>query len=125
MILLDSSVLIELFRKKNKEQTLFFNLLQDHDQLAISVITHYEIGIGNQPGHLEYWKKLCNNLTIIPFDESCTETAIKIYRSLIKINKKIDLADILIGATALAYDLPIATLNIKDFERIQGLHIVK
>jgi len=37
----------------------------------------------------------------------------------------IDLADILIGATALAYNIPIATLNTKHFDRIKGLDIVK
>lgn len=36
----------------------------------------------------------------------------------------IDLADILIGATALTHDIPLATLNIKHFERIKGLEII-
>ena len=37
----------------------------------------------------------------------------------------IDLADILIGATALTYNIPIATLNGKHFNRIKGLEIMK
>jgi predicted nucleic acid-binding protein len=37
----------------------------------------------------------------------------------------IDLADILIGATALAHNMPIATLNEKHFCRIAGLDIIK
>jgi predicted nucleic acid-binding protein len=36
----------------------------------------------------------------------------------------IDLADILIGATALTHDIPLATLNRKHFERIKGLEII-
>jgi tRNA(fMet)-specific endonuclease VapC len=36
----------------------------------------------------------------------------------------IDLADILIGATALTHDIPLATLNTKHFERIKGLEII-
>jgi predicted nucleic acid-binding protein len=37
----------------------------------------------------------------------------------------IDLADILIGAIAVTYYIPIATLNIKHFDRIKGLEIIK
>ena len=36
----------------------------------------------------------------------------------------IDLADILIGAAAVTYNIPIATLNVKHFVRIQGLEII-
>lgn len=37
----------------------------------------------------------------------------------------IDLADILIGATAPTHNIPIATLNDKHFNRIKGLETVK
>jgi tRNA(fMet)-specific endonuclease VapC len=37
----------------------------------------------------------------------------------------IDLADIFIGATAVTYKIPIATLNIKHFERIESLELIK
>ncbi len=125
MILLDSSVLIELFRKKDKEKTLFHNLSQSHKNLSISTITFYEIGIGNRKSHLEFWNLLCENLNVIPFDKTCSETAITIYLDLLKTNKLIDLADILIGATALTHHIPIATLNLKHFERIKNLEIYK
>jgi predicted nucleic acid-binding protein len=125
MILLDSSVLIELFRKKDKNKTLFYNLTQVYDDLCISSITYYEIGIGNRKTHFEYWEELTDNLTVIPFDKVCSVSAIEIYLDLLAKNKIIDLADLLIGATALAHTIPIATLNIKHFERIKGLEIVK
>lgn len=34
-------------------------------------------------------------------------------------------SSILIGSTALTYDIPIATLNDKHFNRINGLKIIK
>jgi len=37
----------------------------------------------------------------------------------------IDLADLLIGATALTHNIPISTLNIKHFERIKKLELLK
>jgi predicted nucleic acid-binding protein len=125
MILLDSSILIELFRKKNKEKTLFYNLVETNKILCISTITYYEIGIGNRKSHSDYWEKLTKNLRILPFDRECSEEAIAIYLDLLKSNRMIDLADILIGATALSHKIPIATLNEKHFNRIKGLEILK
>jgi len=125
MILLDSSILIEMFRKKDKEKTLFYTLSQTSDDLCISLITHYEIGIGNRKTHADYWELLSENLRVIPFDKACSNSAVTIYMDLLKANKMIDLADILIGATAVAYNIPIATLNVKHFDRIEGLKIIK
>lgn len=125
MILLDSSILIELFRKKNKEKTFFYRLSQKETILCISSITYYEVGIGNRKSHAEYWEELNNMLRILPFDKACSQNAINIYLELLKVNKMIDLADILIGATAKNYSIPMATLNIKHFERIKGLEIIE
>jgi len=124
MILLDSSILIELFRKKDKEKTLFYSLAKNYKTICISSITYYEIGIGNRKSHAEYWEELSENMRILPFDKECSDNAISIYLDLLKANKIIDLADILIGATALAHNLPIATLNNKHFNRIKGLEII-
>lgn len=125
MILLDSSILIELFRKKDKEKTLFYSLAKTYKTLCISSITYYEIGIGNRKSHSDYWEKLSETLRVFPFDKECSDNAITIYIDLLKANKMIDLADILIGATALTHNIPIATLNDKHFNRITGLEIIK
>ena len=125
MILLDSSVLIELFRKKDKENTLFYSISNTYKTLCISTITYYEIGIGNRNKHADYWERLCDNLQILPFDKDCSDNAIKIYFDLIRANKMIDLADLLIGSTALTHQIPLATLNEKHFNRIKGLELKK
>jgi len=125
MILLDSSILIELFRKKDKENTQFYSLAKTYKTLCISSITYYEVGIGNRKTHFDYWDKLSENLQILPFDKECSDSAIAIYIDLLKTNKMIDLADILIGATALTHNIPIATLNYKHFNRIKRLEIIK
>lgn len=125
MILLDSSILIELFRKQNKEQTSFYKLSMNYNDFCISTITNYEIGIGNRKSHFDYWEQLSDYFKVLPFDKECSNTAISIYLDLLKSNQIIDLADILIGATALTHNLPIATLNKKHFSRIKGLEIIK
>ena len=124
MILLDSSILIDLFRKRNKLNTFFFQLLAENDDFAISSITHYEIGVGNKKSHWSYWEDLYSTLIILPFDRSCSETASEIFLDLRKRNKVIDFADLLIGSTALAHSIPLATLNKKHFERISDLKLI-
>jgi tRNA(fMet)-specific endonuclease VapC len=40
MTLLDTSVLIELFRVKDKSKTLFFQLSAEEEIFAVSALTH-------------------------------------------------------------------------------------
>jgi tRNA(fMet)-specific endonuclease VapC len=125
MILLDSSVLIELFRKSIKEKSFFYKLSQTYTEFGISSITYYEVGIGNRKSHFDYWDRLSDQLAIIPFDKACSRFAIDIYLNLRRSNNLIDIADILIGATAKTYGLPHATLNEKHFDRIMDIEIIR
>lgn len=124
MILLDSSVIIELFRKKNKDHTLFYLLTQLHNEFSISTITQFEIGVGNKKLHAEFWENLCQHFSILPFDSACADSAVVIYTELQKQNKLIDFADIMIASTAITHQIPIATLNIKHFNRVKGLELI-
>jgi predicted nucleic acid-binding protein len=124
MILLDSSVLIYLFRKKDKTKSFFFDLLSEENDFAISAITQYEIGIGNKSSSSEFWNDLYSKLVVLPFDQNCSDVAIDVYANLKKKNQLIDLADQLIGATAKSHRLPIATLNKKHFQRIERLILI-
>lgn len=123
MILVDSSILIEFFRKKDKTKTSFYHLSRKYQKLFISSITHYEIGIGNRKMHYKFWTELSKQLIVLPFDKECSNRAVEIFIDLSKSNKLIDNADILIGATAVTHNMPIATLNRKHFNRINKLHI--
>ena len=123
MILLDTSVLIEMFCMKNKSVTFFYQLSKSHKDFCISVITHFEIFRGSDDFQDFFWTKFFENVKIIPFDLISSNAAIILYKQLKAQKKTIDLADLLIAATALAHNLPLATLNIKDFKKIPNLHI--
>ena len=124
MIVLDSSILIDFFRKKRKEKSAFFNLTEDHSSFAISVITYFEILVGCSDAVQDYWRELVQDFTILPLSGDCIDVAVAIDRDLRKKNKRIDLPDLLIAATAVAHDLPLATLNRRHFERIKSLRIL-
>ena len=64
------------------------------------------------------------SITIIPLDEVAVDTAVMMNSSLKMKRKQIDLADLFIAATAVAYGLSLATLNRKHFDRIDTLNII-
>ncbi len=124
LILLDSSILIDFYRKSNKENSVWFQLLKDGHTFAISAVTKYEINAGATKSQLTYWNEIFNLVQVIPFDESCVDTAVDINESLKQKRKQIALADLFIAAKAVANNLPCATLNKKHFVRIDGLELI-
>jgi tRNA(fMet)-specific endonuclease VapC len=124
MILLDTSILIELFRTKDKSKTQFYRLSETEEDFAISAITHYEILIGSNKEQNNFWKNFLQQITVIPFDTKCSLEAINIYKTLKARNKLIELADLLIAATAIANEMSIATNNTKHFSRIESLNFI-
>jgi len=124
MILLDSSIIIDFLRQKEKSKTQLYHLAKIYS-LSISTVTLYEVGIGNQKHHLDYWNRLNDRMKLFPVDEQVALAAIDIYKDLKRRNKLIDVADILIAATAIAFDLELATLNLKHFERVPEIRLHK
>ena len=125
MILLDTSVLIEMFRVKDKTTTFFYRLSIDNNDFAISILTHYEIYRGSNHVQNTFWTFFLKNIKVLPFDLTVSNEAIGIYKLLKTQNQMIDLADLLIAATAIAHNLDLATLNLKHFSKIPNLHLMK
>ena len=121
-ICLDSSILIDYFRKTQKEKTLFFQLTQRYD-FAISVITKLEILNGANIEQQEFWNQVFRKCRMLPLGEPEIDEAILIIKALRLQNQMIELADILIAATAKVHQLKLATLNKKHFARIENLEI--
>lgn len=61
---------------------------------------------------------------IISLDELSVDAAVTINSVLKRKRKQIDLADLFIAATAVAYNLPLVTLNRKHFERIDTIKLI-
>jgi len=124
IICLDTSVFIDYYRKQKKEKTFLVELADNYD-FAISVITKLEISVGISSGQNQFWDSIFQKLTILPLSESDVDTASNIIQTLKKANKIIGLQDILIASTAISNNLRLATLNLKDFERIDNLKIIQ
>jgi predicted nucleic acid-binding protein len=124
IVCLDTSVLIDYYRKKDKSSTLFYKLTTQYSIFAVSAITEYELYIGNSEEQNEFWNIFFQRITVLPFDTDSVKQSIAIYKQLKAKNKLIEIPDILIAGTVLKNDLPFATLNHKHFERIDGINIV-
>jgi tRNA(fMet)-specific endonuclease VapC len=124
MILVDTSILIDYYRKTDKSKTVWLGLVEEGYDFAISAITKYEIYCGAIESQIVFWDSVLANMAVMPFDESCVDKAVAINDELKRKRKQLDMADLFIAATAACHNLPLATLNKKHFERIDELKMV-
>lgn len=125
IILLDTSILIELFRKTDKTNSRFVKLAVEGFEFQISAITEYEIYSGATVSQLPFWNQLLKKLEVLAFDKEVVKHAVLLNNQLKQKRKQIALADLFIAATAVSNGLSLATLNKKHFERIDALKIIE
>ena len=122
--LLDTSILIDFLRVKDKKQTLLYKLAKKNYTFFISIVTHSELYEGRNVWKNQYANKeleiLLTGITILPLDIEISRLAGKI-----RTKHHIALIDAIIAATALQNKLSLATLNVKDFKKIDALELLK
>lgn len=122
-ILIDTSIIIDYLRQKDKSKTIQIQLEQSQAQLYTSIITHTECFSGKSVWErreaFQALQLYFSDIEILPLEEKISEKAGEIRSKTGK-----NLADAIIAATAVHHKLNLATLNRKDFEKIKGLHLV-
>jgi tRNA(fMet)-specific endonuclease VapC len=123
-LLIDTSIIIDHFRKKDKSNTRLIERYKKYS-LCISTITIFELYNGASNSNLtQDIERILKNIEIIDFNLSIALEASKIYKELLYENKMIEFRDIFIAATAIANQVPVDTLNVKHFERIKGVILI-
>ena len=117
----DTCLFIEYFRTKDKATTWLYHLIQARKRIGLSSVVLFEILSGADALQREFWKGFLRRAVRLPFDERTAEIAADIFRKLRQKNIRLESCDVFIAATAIANNLPIATLNRKHFEHIDGL----
>jgi tRNA(fMet)-specific endonuclease VapC len=123
-VLIDTSIIIDYLRKKNKKKSRFYKSVGNYT-LFVSTITLFELFAGARDERkrqdidniLEYVK-------ILPFTKNTAKKSGEIHQSLKDKNKLIEIKDLFIAATALSHNLPLMTLNVKHFDRIEELNVL-
>jgi tRNA(fMet)-specific endonuclease VapC len=116
IVMVDTSILIDYYRKTDKSKSAWIALVRKGFGFAISAITA-------TPNQLEFWDNILLAIDIIPLDEATIDVAVSVNARLKQNSKQIALADLLIAASAISYRMPLATLNKKHFERIDTLEM--
>jgi tRNA(fMet)-specific endonuclease VapC len=127
-LILDTSVLISAERKKFDLEGLVLSL--SDESFFMSAITLSELWHGCHRGtglalheRLKHVKYLEAMIPVLEFGTKEALIHAKIWAALEKIGQGIGLHDLIIGATALAHDHTLATLNEKEFKRIPNLRL--
>ena len=107
-----------------KDKTRLYNL-PDNITYSLSAVTLFELFMGATSTEKENdIFLLTDGLNILSFNDAVALRSGQIYQELRKRNQLIDFRDIFIAATCLVNDLPLATLNRKHFERVEGLILI-
>lgn len=128
MVCLDSTILIDILRG-NKEAA---NLLEKYqnEEILISSVCAMEIMKGVSFASDVIKEKteigdLLNQFTELPFTHEIAFEAGKIDAELDKTGQMIQIEDIMIGASAKIHGQTLLTKNVKHFERIKGLEVIR
>ena len=122
--MVDSSILIDYFRKTDKANSKLVAHFKNYEQLYISSVTEFEVVNGATPSHLQFWDGMLLRFTILNFDSKTARQAAEIVTKLKTKRKTIDKPDLFIAATAVVNGLTLDALNIKHFFDIDGLQLL-
>lgn len=97
-------------------------------EIAIPSVVIYELELGiaqsSQPAkRRKQLDALTGVVTILPFDEASAKIAADIETNLRSAGNPIGPRDVLIAATALAHHATLVTHNVREFQRVKGLHL--
>ncbi len=123
-MMLDSTILIDYFRKTDKNNSRLVSHFKTYDTLYISTVTEFEVINGAKPIHLDFWDNLITRLVILDFDSKAARKAAEIVQQLKSKRKSIDKPDLFIAATAIVHGMTLDTANKKHFSDIDELIIL-
>ena len=118
-MLLDSNIII--IASKLVQVKLISYLRNNEKKLHTSIISQIEVLGYHQLKEVEkaFLQNFFNSIPILPLNEIVAAKAIELRQ-----RKPLSLADAIIAATALTYDLTLFTDNIKDYAGIKDLKLV-
>jgi predicted nucleic acid-binding protein len=127
-LILDSTIIIGLLRKKTEEVNLI-RKLEDESELATTTISAFEIYYGAYKSkevqrNFASAKGFLSTLELLAFDEDSAEMAGDVLAKLESEGKSIDVRDLFIGCIALRNGFTVLTNNKQHFQQIPNLHVV-
>ncbi|SRR6266568_3729324 len=119
--LLDTSIIIDFLRSKDKTSTIHYRLAKE--KLFTSILTYTELFAGKS-----VWEKkqarqeletIFTDISILPLNKTTAEKA-GFFKATYK---NLYLVDAIIAATAITENIQLVTLNTKDFAQIKEIKL--
>ena len=120
---LDSDVIIWHLRKGERQRAVEAHLekLAAAGSLACSALTVAEVEQGVRKGEEGRTRDFLRALRAHPADHGVAQRAGELVRGLRARGITVGLADAIIATTCLVHGLTLVTLNVADFQRVEGL----
>ena len=114
MILCDTNIFIEIYRKNATIRTIVLDNI-GHNNIVISDVTRAELFYGAvNKKELQMIHNDLNKIPVLHIDTFISKMAVDIVEKYC-LSHKTDLEDALIAATAILHRIELYTLNVKDF----------
>lgn len=134
-IILDSSVIITAERRGHSVRQILEQVQasQGEIEIGLSVVTIAELVHGayraktpeQQQGRLAFIERLCQDVPVHPVTLDIARLAGRIEGQQEAKGIRVSFEDLLIGATALHLDYSVATFNVRHFQQIPSLPLVR
>jgi len=122
MVIFDTNILIELYRGNSAIKSEVQNMKADVFYISSITVAEFMIGARNKED-LKQLEKQLNNYIPIPVNTEISDIFLDLFRTF-TLSRRPAIADTLIAATSLYYNLPLYTLNKKDFQFIPGIQLI-
>jgi predicted nucleic acid-binding protein len=122
-VLVDTSVLIHLLRRREAHVQMIRDLLLRGFTLTTSAVNIAELYAGMRPGEEQATAELLSALTLLPLDPAIAQKAGEMTAVRRRMGRTNTLDDMTIAATAVEYGYALLTDNHKDFQ-IPGLQLL-
>jgi len=129
MVLLDTTFLSDVIRKKPQAMRALESMQEQGERLSTSTINLAELYGGvfrlrDPAGHLESLERIVEALILLDFDARAARTFGELDAYLAAQGAVAPAKDLLIASAALSHgEHEVLTRNLKDFERVPGIHV--
>ena len=123
-IMIDTSIIIDHLRKRNKQKSILFQVVDSH-LLHAPTIVEFELFAGaTNAAKRQDVQRVLEPCTILPLTSEIAQHAAHLYQQLKQSNQVLEIRDLFIAATAIIHGYPLMTLNAKHFARIDALDLL-
>ena len=121
-LLLDTSIIIDFLRIKDKSKSLFYKLASEGANFSASMLTHTELYAGKSVWESNIARQelelVFGGIELVGLTEKISVNAGKI-RALYNL----DLIDSIIASTAIEINMPLVSLNTRHFSKVGNLKL--